>query len=276
MRNFCGVDAWLNYQFFIMDFSFLQYNVAERVAIITLNRPEKRNALNGLFVAELRQAFKKAAADEGVKVIVVKGNGEAFCAGADLEYLQQLQTNTYEENLADSRELMQLFQEIYQLNKVVIAQVEGHAIAGGCGLVTLCDLSYVVPEAMMGYTEVKIGFIPALVAVFLVRKIGEGRARELLLTGKLFTAEKAAQHGLITAVVPAAEIAAHVAKVAASLCNDTSAHSLNVTKQLIGTVLDLPLSEGLAHAATLNAQTRGHEDCKRGIAAFLNKEKLTW
>ncbi|RBL88427.1 enoyl-CoA hydratase/isomerase family protein [Chitinophaga flava] len=259
-----------------MKFFLLQYEVAFRIATITLNRPDKRNALNGAMVAELRQAFAAAAADEDVKVIVLKGNGEAFCAGADLDYLQQLQQNTYEENLADSKELMQLFKEIYQLDKVVIAQVEGHAVAGGCGLVTVCDLSYVVPEAMLGYTEVKIGFVPALVAVFLVRKIGEGRARELLLTGRLVTAEKAARDGLITAVVPAAEITAHVAKVATSLCNEASGNSLKVTKKLIGTVLDLPMKNGLEHAAELNAATRGHEDCKRGIAAFLNKEKLVW
>ncbi|WP_143307747.1 enoyl-CoA hydratase/isomerase family protein [Chitinophaga vietnamensis] len=259
-----------------MAFSFLLYEVADRVASITLNRPEKRNALNGLLVAELRQAFRQAAENEQVKVIVLKGNGDAFCAGADLEYLQQLQKNTYEENLADSRELMALFREIYELDKIVIGQVEGHAVAGGCGLVTLCDLSYAVPEAMLGYTEVKIGFIPALVAVFLVRKIGEGRSRELLLTGKLVSAEKAAQDGLITAVVPAADIRQQVAKVAASLCTEASGHSLKVTKQLIGTVLDLTLEEGLTHAAELNAATRGHSDCKRGIAAFLNKEKLIW
>ncbi|WP_212006609.1 enoyl-CoA hydratase/isomerase family protein [Chitinophaga sp. HK235] len=259
-----------------MKFFLLQYEVAFRIATITLNRPDKRNALNGAMVAELRQAFAAAAADEDVKVIVLKGNGEAFCAGADLDYLQQLQQNTYEENLADSKELMRLFQEIYQLDKIVIAQVEGHAVAGGCGLVTVCDLSYVVPEAMLGYTEVKIGFVPALVAVFLVRKIGEGRARELLLTGRLVTAEKAARDGLITTVVPAAEIAEHVAKVATSLCNEASGNSLKVTKKLIGTVLDLPMKNGLEHAAELNAATRGHEDCKRGIAAFLNKEKLVW
>ncbi|HVI47449.1 MAG TPA: enoyl-CoA hydratase-related protein [Chitinophaga sp.] len=259
-----------------MSYSFILYEVSSRVATITLNRPEKRNALNALLVEELYQAIRRAAADDQVKVIVLKGNGEAFCAGADLEYLQQLQKNTYDENLADSRQLMQLFREIYQLNKIVIAQVEGHAVAGGCGLVTLCDLSYAVPEAMLGYTEVKIGFIPALVAVFLVRKIGEGRARELLLTGRLIMAEKAAQDGLINAVIPAEKISEHVAKVAAGLCNEASANSLNMTKKLIGTVLDLSLDEGLEHAAELNAATRGHDDCKRGIASFLNKEKITW
>jgi len=259
-----------------MEFSLLIYEVANRVATITLNRPEKRNALNGALVAELQQAFTLAGEDEAVKVIVLKGNGEAFCAGADLEYLQQLQKNTYEDNLADSQALLSLMQQIYQHDKVVIAQVEGHAIAGGCGLVTICDLSFAVPEALMGYTEVKIGFIPALVSVFLVRKIGEGRARELLLTGKLVNAEKAAQYGLITGVIPPESIAAHVTKVAEGLCTEASAHSLKVTKLLVGSVLDMPLENALEMAAKLNATTREHADCKQGIQAFLNKEKPMW
>lgn len=257
-------------------FSFINYQVDQRIAAITLNRPEKRNALNGAMVTELQQAFRRAEEDEAVKVIVLKGAGDAFCAGADLEYLQQLQRNTYEENLADSRSLMQLMQQIYYHEKIVIAQVEGHAIAGGCGLVTLCDLSYVAPEAQLGYTEVKIGFIPALVSVFLVRKIGEGRARELLLTAKLISAEKAREYGLINEVVPKAGIADYVNQVATALCNEAAANSLKVTKQLIGGVLDMPLNEALEQAARLNAATREHAECKRGIQAFLNKEKLAW
>jgi methylglutaconyl-CoA hydratase len=257
-------------------FSFITYEVDNRIAAITLNRPEKRNALNGAMVAELQAAFRQAGADDAVKVIVLKGAGDAFCAGADLEYLQQLQRNTYEENLEDSRALMQLMQQIYYHEKIVIAQVEGHAIAGGCGLVTLCDLSYAVPEAQLGYTEVKIGFVPALVSVFLVRKTGEGRARELLLTGKLIGAEKARDFGLINEVVPRAGIAGHVNQIASALCNETAANSLKVTKQLIGGVLDKPLNEALEDAAKLNAATREHAECKKGIQAFLNKEKLAW
>lgn len=232
--------------------------------------------MNGAMVTELQQAFRQAEEDEAVKVIVLKGAGEAFCAGADLEYLKQLQSNTYEENLADSRSLMQLMQQIYYHEKVVIAQVEGHAIAGGCGLVTLCDLSYAVPGAQLGYTEVKIGFIPALVSVFLVRKIGEGRARELLLTGKLISSEKAREYGLINEVVPKAGIAGYVHQLATALCHEAAANSLKVTKQLIAGVLDMPLNEALEQAARLNAATRGHPECRRGIAAFLNKERPGW
>lgn len=259
-----------------MTFEHILYNVVARVATITLNRPAKRNALNGAMVAELQNAFQLAEEDANVKVIILKGAGEAFCAGADLEYLQQLQKNTRAENLADSRTLMQLMQKIYYHNKVVIAQVEGHAIAGGCGLVTLCDLSYAVPEALLGYTEVKIGFIPALVAVFLVRKIGEGRAKDLLLTGRLISSQKAEDYGLLNQVIPAADIAAHVAKVAADLCSGTSANSLKVTKKLISGVLDLPLEEALEQAAERNAETREHADCQRGIQAFLTREKMEW
>lgn len=259
-----------------MDFAYILYEVSERVATITLNRPEKRNALNGAMVAELLAAFHAAEKNSAVKVIVLKGAGEAFCAGADLEYLQQLQKNTRDENLADSLALMKLMQTIYYHEKVVIAQVEGHAIAGGCGLVTLCDLSYAVPEAKLGYTEVKIGFIPALVAVFLVRKIGEGRARDLLLTGRLITAQKGEDYGLLNEVVPTSEIAVHVTKIARELCEGTSANSLKVTKRLISGVFDLPLEDALEQAAAMNAATREHADCQRGIGAFLAKEKMIW
>jgi methylglutaconyl-CoA hydratase len=259
-----------------MTFEHILYNVTARIATVTLHRPEKRNALNGAMVAELQAVFSIAEKDPDVKVIILKGSGEAFCAGADLEYLQQLQKNTREENLADSRSLMQLMQQIYYHDKVIIAQVEGHAIAGGCGLVTLCDLSYTVPDALLGYTEVKIGFIPALVSVFLVRKIGEGRARDLLLTGRLISAQKAEYYGLVNQVVPAAEIAGYVAKIAEDLCNGASANSLKVTKKLIADVLDLPLGDALEAAAERNAETREHADCQRGIQAFLTKEKMKW
>ena len=146
--------------------SLVIYSVQDRVGYITLNRPEKRNALSGEMVTELKAAFAKADEDESVKVIVLKASGEAFCAGADLAYLQQLQKFSLEENVKDSNHLKDLFLQIYQLKKVVIAQVQGHALAGGCGLATICDFVFAIPEAKFGYTEVKIGFIPALVSVF--------------------------------------------------------------------------------------------------------------
>lgn len=254
----------------------IEYKAANRVATITLNRPEKRNALNQEMVNELKAAFKKAADDTAVKVIVLRAHGDAFCAGADLAYLQQLQKFTYEENLADSRNLMQLYHLIYTLPKVVIAQVEGHALAGGSGLVTVCDFSIAVPEAKFGYTEVRIGFIPAIVSVFLVRKIGEGKAKDLLLTGRLISAAEAANLGVISRVSTKEKIESDVDALAEQLLNTASGQSLEATKKLIDQVQGCPLMEALEHAARENAAARATSDCKQGIEAFLQKKDLHW
>lgn len=254
----------------------VRYEVKDRVAYLTLNRPDKRNALNGEMVAELTRAFEEAHANPRVKVVVLKASGKAFCAGADLAYLEQLQQNSYEENLQDSSQLAGLFKRIYTLNKVVIAQVQGHAIAGGCGLAIVCDFVFSVPQAKFGYTEVKIGFVPAIVSVFLVRKIGETRARELLLSGELISAEKAQNYNLINFVVEEYELEERVQTYAQNLCNTNSAQSMTITKQLIALVQETGIDRGLQLAAEQNARSRGSEDCQKGIAAFLNKEALKW
>jgi methylglutaconyl-CoA hydratase len=256
--------------------SLVKYSVANQIGTIILNRPEKRNALSSELVRELTNAFEQAEADPTVKVIILKAEGETFCAGADLAYLQQLQHFTFEENLADSNQLKELFLKIYTLKKVVIAQVQGHALAGGCGLATVCDFVFAVPDAKFGYTEVKIGFIPALVAVFLIRKIGEQRARQLLLSGDLIRAEEAYSLGLITKVIEAQDLEPTVIKFATRLIQTNSGQSMQSTKQLIAQVQALPLAEALSQAARMNAQARGTEDCKRGIAAFLNKQEIKW
>lgn len=255
---------------------FVKYEVKNRVATITLNRPEKRNALSGEVVTELKTAFTRASDDPEVKVVVLAAEGDAFCAGADLAYLQQLQNNTYEENLADSSHLMELFKMIYEHEHVVIAKVQGHAIAGGCGLATVCDFSFTVPEAKFGYTEVRIGFIPAIVKVFLLRKIGEGKSKELLLSGDLIDAGKAAAMGLVNWVVAANELDAKVEAFAQKLVTKNSGQSMSLTKAMIGNVQSMNVEDGLAYAAEQNARARGTEDCQRGIASFLNKEKLEW
>lgn len=255
---------------------FVQYEVADRIGYITLNRPDKRNALNYQVVSELKNAFKKASEDDKAKVIVLRANGQAFCAGADLAYLQQLQKNTYEENLEDSSHLKELFYQIYTLNKVVIAQIEGHAIAGGCGLATVCDFSFTVPEAKFGYTEVRIGFIPAIVKVFLLRKIGEMKSKQLLLTGELIDANEATNLGLINEVVDKDQIVARVNEFAGMLIEKNSGQSLAYTKQMIAKVPSMTLEDGLHYAAEMNAKARASEDCQKGIASFLNKEPIAW
>lgn len=255
---------------------YIQYTTEERIAYITLNRPEKRNALNHDVVQELKDAFTQAENDSAVKVLILRANGEAFCAGADLAYLQQLQHFSPEENRADSNHLKELFYKIYTLKKVVIAQVQGNALAGGCGLANVCDFVFAVPEARFGYTEVKIGFIPAIVMVFLIRKIGEANARKLLLGGDLIPADQAYQLGLVTTLVAADKIEAEVKTFAQRLITQNSSQAMATTKNMIASVQQMTLEEALAYAVDKNAEARATSDCKKGIAAFVGKEKITW
>lgn len=252
------------------------YEVKGFTGCITLNRPEKRNALNAGMVAELKACFLRASTDDHIRVILLSGNEEAFCSGADLDELRKLQSCTYEQNLADSRSLMALYSQIYLLEKPVIARVEGPALAGGCGLILCCDLCYSTPTARFGFPEVRIGFIPALVSVFLVRRIGEPAARELLLTGRPILAARAAEIKLITGIFPKDRIREEMDKIAEDLSGGVSAHAIKLTKKLLASGPGMPLEDALEYAAVINAQVRSSEDCKKGIAAFLKGEKLQW
>lgn len=252
------------------------YEVKDRVGYLTLNRPEKRNALSFAFVDAIKKALTHAEEDASCKVIVIKANGEAFCSGADLASLQQLQNNTHEENLADSKHLAALYLQIYHSKKLIISQVEGPAFAGGCGLATICDYCFADHNARFAYTEVKIGFIPAIVMVFLIRQVGERTARRILLSGEVFDATAAREFGLIHDVVDPKIIEEVVHDFAVKMCRQTSGQSIALTKEMISKVQDLSLEDAIDYAAGMNAKARSSEDCKRGIAAFLNKEKLVW
>jgi len=259
-----------------MSYQFIQYELSDRIIYLTLNRPDKRNALNYEIIAELRQAFTQAEKDNQAKVIILKSNGKVFSAGADLAYLKTLQNNTYQENLDDSTNLMELFKQIYTLDKIVIAQIEGHAIAGGCGLASICDFSFAVPEASFGFTEVKIGFVPAIVMVFLIRKIGEAKTKELFLSGELINANSAKDVGIVNFVIAIGKIEKEVKRFAHTLCNNVSGESVKLTKKMFATVQDKQFNDALTYAAEMNAQARQTEDCKKGIACFLEKQKINW
>ena len=255
---------------------YIELEIKERIGTITLNRPNKRNALNFELVSELKEAFTSFERDESVKVIVLKAKGTAFCAGADLAYLQKLQGFSYEENLLDSKHLKELFLTIYTLKKVVVAQVQGNAIAGGCGLSSVCDFAFTVPEAMFGYTEVKLGFIPAIVMVFLLRKIGAGNASHLLLSGELISADEACRMGMVNKVVPSEKLEEAVLTFTKKLLVENSSQAMSTTKQMIAKVQSMQMEEALNFAAEMNARARSSDDCQKGIRAFLDKQKLTW
>ena len=259
-----------------MQYEYITTELNERVRYITLNRPEKKNAFNFNLVTELKHAFHLAEEDEQTKIIILNSSGDVFSAGADLQYLQSLQNNSFEENLADSSHLKELYASMYYHKKIIIAQVEGHAIAGGCGLATVTDFTFSIPEANFGYTEVKIGFVPAIVMVFLLRKIGETKAKELLLTGKLITALEAKNYQIINDVFNKENIKDEVFSFAQKLCHETSGESLRLTKSMISGVQNLRDFEALDYAAEMNAEARMTADCKKGIATFLAKEKIIW
>ncbi len=259
-----------------MQFEYIDYQTNNRVASIILNRPDKRNAFNEGLVSELKRALEIAELDSDVKVILLKANGNIFSAGADLAYLQKMQQHDEQQNYEDSKSLADLFAYIYKHPKIIVSQVEGHAIAGGCGLVTLCDFTFAVPEALFGYTEVKIGFIPAIVMVFLIRKIGECKAKELLLSGRLIGAYEAEKIGIISRVVPNDKIDLEVSNFIQNLCVNCSDTSLKLTKSMIAEVQNMTLDNALDYAAKINAFSRTTDDCKRGIASFIKKEKINW
>lgn len=257
-------------------YQHLLTEVKDRVLFLTLNRPEADNRLNDVLVVELRDAVLRAQEDPMVKVIVLRAAGAAFCAGPAPDYLQQVMRYNMDQHMADSSAMAQLYLSIYRSTKVVIAQVEGDALADGCGLASVCDFSFVVPEARLGFPEVRSGFVPALAMTFLLRKLGETRAKQLMLSGQTFPAAQAYQYQLITEVVPATEIRAQVEAFAAQLVTKASPAALQLTKKMIADIQDFPLENSLKFAAKMNAYARATEDCKRGIEALLEEEEAGW
>jgi methylglutaconyl-CoA hydratase len=244
------------------------------VQTITLNRPEKRNALNPEMIEELSMALYDAEnCDCGV--VILTGAGSAFCAGLDLEHLQILQAHTHEDNRRDSENMARVLRTLYDFPKPVIAAVNGPAIAGGMGLATIADFTLAVPEAKFGYTEVRIGFIPAIVASFLLRQIGEKRTRELLLTGKLIKAQEAHSLGLVTQVVPAEDLMQSAQALAQCLLQN-SPQAMMAVKRLLAKHARKRLDDEIEDAILANSMQRSTEDFKEGVRAFLERRKAEW
>jgi methylglutaconyl-CoA hydratase len=256
-------------------YSTILYSVAGPVATITMNRPEKRNAISTVMIEELLGALNEAQTDAAVRVLILTGSGKAFCSGMDLETLQSIAGQTPEENLGDSRLMARIFQRIYCFSKPIIAAVNGAAIAGGCGFATFTDITLAVPEAKFGYTEVRIGFIPALVSVLLRRQIGEKRSRELLLTGKLFDSAEAYRLGLVTEIV-APEQLMERAKAYAEIFLAASPTSLEHTKRLLLHYDDEEIRREIELATQANASIRATADFREGLSSFLEKRAPTW
>jgi methylglutaconyl-CoA hydratase len=241
---------------------------------ITLNRPERRNAMTPEMQLELLAALGEAAVSS-CRVVVLQGAGQAFCSGLDLSALQAMSNQTPADHRADAERITRLFRTLYELPKPTIAAVHGPAIAGGTGLATICDFTLAVPTSKFGYTEARIGFVPALVSAFLALQIGDKRARDLLLTARLFDAEEAYRLGLINEVVPPDSLAEHVRALAQMLAAN-SPESLRATKQLLAAQNKAWLDAAIAQAMEANAHARQTADFQEGLASFLEKRKPVW
>ena len=240
------------------------------IRTLTLNRPEKRNALNDELIAALKDALRDADGDEAIRAIVIRGAGKDFCSGADLASIQKIASATYEENLEDARSLAELFLLIRSVKVPVIAAVHGRALAGGCGLATACDLVVATKTARFGYPEVKIGFVPAMVAAILRRNLGEKKSFELLTQGFEYTAAEALNLGLINRVVPDDELAAAVIDFA-GVYTKVSGSAVAMTKRLLYDIDADTYQTAIEKGVTVNATARMTDDCQKGIAKFLEK-----
>lgn len=248
----------------------IKSEVINNTAIITLNRPEKRNAIHPFMVEQIKSKLNEYAVNDQVRSLIFTGEGNTFCAGADLEYLQKISNNSPLENYEDSKSLAEMFLMIYEFSKPTIAAVNGPAIAGGCGLVSICDLSIAHPEkCKFGYSEVKIGFIPAVVSIFLIKKIGSGLARQLLLEGGTISGKRAYEMCLVNYL--ADDVLEEAVKIAEKL-NKNSIESLKQTKQMLNQISNLSVREAVNQCINLNVISRATDDFKSGINTFLNKE----
>jgi methylglutaconyl-CoA hydratase len=257
-----------------MNYKTLQLDFDSEIATITLDRPDKRNAISHELIEDLIHALREVN-NSPARILILTGAGKAFSSGMDLDNLKALIGRSPEQNLADSRTMVSLFRSLYEFPKPTIAAVNGAAIAGGTGLALLCDFTLSVPEAKFGYTEVRIGFVPAIVATFLLRQVGEKVARDLLLTGRLFDASEALQLGLVKEIVASEKLLDRARELALQLV-ENSPLSLFQTKRLLTDHARAELDAQIESAIRENAGIRQSADFREGIESFLEKRKPKW
>ncbi len=247
----------------------LQYSVDQGVATLHLNRPDKRNALNGELVSALKAALRASAEDTEVRAVLLSGAGRDFCSGADLAELEKIAGMGLEESRADALSLAELFSLLRNHPRPVVAAVQGRALAGGCGLATACDMILARDDARFGYPEVHLGFVPAMVMSILRRKVGEALAFELVVMGERVSATRAAEIGLVNRVLPGGEFDEASAEFMRELASRPPG-AVAMTKKLLYDLDGLDLAEGLRVGADVNARARGSDECRAGVRRFLD------
>lgn len=256
-------------------FQTIEVKFEDKVARVALNRPEVRNAFNEVMIEDLIQALEMIEQDQSIRVVVLTGNGKAFCAGADLNWMKKMKDFTYEENYSDALRLAELMFRLYNLPKPTIAAVNGASIGGSNGLVAACDIAIASHRAEFSLSEVKIGLVPACIGPYLLKKVGEQACRDLFLTGERISADQAKAFGLVSDVVTHANLAKRVEEKVSSLVT-SGPKALAVSKDLLGRLSFMSLGEAKEYTARVIADLRSGDEAQEGMAAFLEKRKPRW
>jgi len=258
-----------------MGFETVEVKIENMVAWVALDRPEVRNAFNEVMIEELIQVLDQIEKDDSVRVMVLTGNGKAFCAGADLNWMKKMKNFTYDENYQDALRLAELMYKIYNLPKPTIARVNGASIGGSNGLLAACDMAIASHRAEFSLSEVKIGLVPACIGPYLLKKVGESACRELFLSGERISADQACRLGLVNDVVTHVNLTKRVQEKISNLLT-SGPHALAVSKELLSTISEMTLEEARDHTARVIAELRAGDEAQEGMTAFLEKRKPGW
>ncbi len=258
-----------------MPYETITVETHDRVARVTFNRPDVHNAFNLQMLLDLQDAFGRLGADDNIRVVILTGAGKSFCAGADLQWMREIINYSYEQNLEESNTVADLMENIYLCPKPTIARVNGAAIGGGTGLVAACDVAVAAESAKLSLSEVKLGLVPACISPYVIRRVGESRARELFLTGERLTGARAAEYGLVNRAVPDDELDAAVDELVEKLIT-SGPEAIATCKELLRRVPGRSIGEIKGYTAECIAKMRVSDEGQEGMAAFFEKRKPKW
>ena len=253
----------------------VRVETAGKIGKVTFCRPEVHNAFNDQVIDEMTFAFKRLKTDSDVRVVILSGDGKSFCAGADLNWMRRVKDSAFEDNLDEARRLADLFWDIYSFPKPVIGRINGAAIGGGTGFVAVTDIAVAAQSAVFSFSEVKIGVVPACISPYVIKRVGEGKAREFFLTGERLTSDRALEAGLVNRAVPDEMLDATVNGLVESLLS-SGPEAIRVCKELLQTVPALPVDDFKEYTARVIAELRQSPEGQEGMDAFLNKRKPKW
>lgn len=258
-----------------MNYNTIKYTKEENVGTISFNRPKIHNAFNSQVIDEMLSLFNQLADDDNLRVVVLTGEGKSFCAGADLNWMRSVVNQSFDENLDESNRLADLFYKIYSFPRPVIGKINGAAIGGGTGFVAVCDISVAAESAKFSFSEVKIGVVPACIGPYVIKKMGEGKSRELFITGERMDAKRAFDVGLVNSYVADNKLDETVDSLV-KLILSSGPKAVAMAKKLVSEVSSMSPDQFKPFTAEMIAKLRISDEGQEGMDAFLNKRKPNW